>query len=176
MYSTSSEQTRVIWAAHSYNIAFADEIGHFDYCNGTVSGSFPFGCTGTEGTGNNTEATDGDDFFCSPASASLRIQVSGCVNTNGGFDGAPYQTSSWPDGNTALHPTPIQFTSPLTGSGYNVKYSRMAFEGINLALRTTILVVAPIPATASLVLTAQSFQMMIKEILLPSTRSSASPT
>src|SRR6266566_7048436 len=32
MYSTSSPDTRVIWAAHSYNIAFADEIGHFDYC------------------------------------------------------------------------------------------------------------------------------------------------
>jgi len=28
MYSTSSEQTRVIWAAHTYNVAFSDEIGH----------------------------------------------------------------------------------------------------------------------------------------------------
>jgi hypothetical protein len=129
MYSTSSEKTRVIWAAHSYNIAFADEIGHFDYCNGTVSGTFPFGCSGTEGSGGNTEPTDGDDFFCSPASASLRIQVSGCIFTNGGFDGVPYQTSAWPDGNTTLHPTPIQYTSPGTGLGYNVNYSRMAFEG-----------------------------------------------
>ena len=34
MYSTASEQTRVIWAAHSYNVAFADEIGHFEFCNG----------------------------------------------------------------------------------------------------------------------------------------------
>ena len=34
MYSTSSEQTRVIWAAHTYNIAFSDEIGHFENCNG----------------------------------------------------------------------------------------------------------------------------------------------
>ena len=32
MYSTSSPQTRVLWAAHSYNIAFDEEIGHFDYC------------------------------------------------------------------------------------------------------------------------------------------------
>ena len=32
MYSTSSPQTRVPWAAHSYNIAFDEEIGHFDYC------------------------------------------------------------------------------------------------------------------------------------------------
>ena len=34
MYSTSSPQTRVIWAAHTYNVAFSDEIGHFEYCNG----------------------------------------------------------------------------------------------------------------------------------------------
>jgi hypothetical protein len=33
MYSTSSEHTRVPWAAHSYNVAFSDEIGHFEYCS-----------------------------------------------------------------------------------------------------------------------------------------------
>ena len=33
MYATSSEHTRVPWAAHSYNIAFSDEIGHFEYCD-----------------------------------------------------------------------------------------------------------------------------------------------
>ena len=32
MYATSGEHTRVPWAAHSYNVAFADEIGHFEYC------------------------------------------------------------------------------------------------------------------------------------------------
>ena len=39
MYSTSSEMTRVPWAAHSYNVAFADEIGHFDYCSTVTSGT-----------------------------------------------------------------------------------------------------------------------------------------
>jgi hypothetical protein len=34
MYSTSSEQTRVIWAAHTYNTSFTDEIGHFENCSG----------------------------------------------------------------------------------------------------------------------------------------------
>ena len=34
MYSTSSPQTRVIWAAHTYNVAFSDEIGHFEVCTG----------------------------------------------------------------------------------------------------------------------------------------------
>src|SRR5947209_6634432 len=125
MYSTSSEKTRVPWAAHSYNIAFSDEIGHFDWCT-KISG--PGGqCTGKEGMTGDQEAADGDDFFCQPASASTQVKVTGCTFTNTGFDGASYQPV-WPDGNTALHPTPIKFSSPLTGSGYNVNYQRFAFE------------------------------------------------
>jgi hypothetical protein len=53
MYSTSSELTRVPWAAHSYNIAFSDEIGHFDFCN-AVSGGV---CTGLEGIRNQLTVT-----------------------------------------------------------------------------------------------------------------------
>ncbi len=128
MYSTSSERTRVTWAAHSYNIAFSDEIGHFDICTAI---SAPGGkCTGIEGIKNDQEPADADDVVCQPASASLLVKVTGCVNPaaiNQGFDGTPYQ-DLWPDGNTRLHPTPILFTSPLTGSGYNVQYSRTAFE------------------------------------------------
>ncbi len=124
MYSTSSEKTRVTWAAHSYNIAFADEIGHFDLCT-VVSGSGT--CAGKEGIKGDQEPADGDDAFCFPASASTLVQVSGCQGTNAGFDGVPYQPL-WPDGNTSLRPTPIKFSSPLTGSGYNIQYSRFAFE------------------------------------------------
>jgi len=131
MYSTSSEMTRVTWAAHSYNIAFADEIGHFDYCNGAPVPSTPFGtsCPGgnTEGVPNDHESTDSDDTGCFPATESSLVPVQGCLGTNEGFDGVPYQPL-WPDGNTTLHPTSILFTSPLTGSSYNVKYNRMAFE------------------------------------------------
>ena len=43
MYSTASEQTRVPWAAHSYNVAFSDEIGHFQFCNGATVPATPFG-------------------------------------------------------------------------------------------------------------------------------------
>src|SRR5205809_3246412 len=128
MYSTSSEKTRVTWAAHSYNIAFSDEIGHFDFCTAI---SAPGGhCTGLEGIKNDQERADADDVVCQPVSASLLVQVTGCINPaaiNQGFDGTPYQ-DLWPDGNTRLHPTPILFTSPLTGSGYDVQYSRTAFE------------------------------------------------
>ena len=126
MYSTSSEHTRVIWAAHSYNIAFDDEIGHFQACNGpnaiTPGGACPAGNTEYDG-----EPTDANDTQCFPASSSTRIQVPGCIEGNGltGFDSVPYQPV-WPDGNTILHPTSLQFTSPVTGFGHN--YSRVAFE------------------------------------------------
>ena len=133
MYSTSSEKTRVTWAAHTYNIAFADEIGHFDYCNGsnaiTPGGACPSG--NTEGIPNDQEPTDADDTACYPVSSFSRVKVSGCYGTNDlpgvGFDGVPYQ-DLWPDGNTKLHPTPITFTSPLTGSNYSDNYTRVAFE------------------------------------------------
>src|SRR5205807_8268254 len=42
MYNTSSEQTRVIWAAHSYNITFTDEIGHWQSCIGAAVPATPF--------------------------------------------------------------------------------------------------------------------------------------
>jgi hypothetical protein len=128
MYSTSSEKTRVPWAAHSYNTAFSDETGHFDLCT-AVTG--PGGtCTGLEGIKGDQEPADADDLNCYPASSSLLVQVTGCFNfiaVNQGFDGVPYQPL-WPDGNTSLRPTSILFSSPLTGQGYNVNYSRMAFE------------------------------------------------
>ncbi len=129
MYSTSSEQTRVTWAAHSYNIAFSDEIGHFDYCNGSVTvpsrGTCPVG--DFEGLSTNPHPSDGDDAACHPASDSTLVQVSGCRSTNSGFDGVPYQ-AVWPDGNTALHPTAVRFSSPLTGEDYDINYKRVAFE------------------------------------------------
>jgi hypothetical protein len=123
MYSTSSELTRVPWAAHSYNIAFADETGHFDLCT-TVSATGT--CTGLEGITNSQEPADADDVGCFPSSASTLVQVSGCLGSNTGFDGVEYQPL-WPDGNK-LRPTPIQFSSPKTGTAYNVAYSRAAFE------------------------------------------------
>lgn len=136
MYSTSSEKTDTVWAVHSYNIAFSDEIGHFEFCNGsnpiTQIGSPNGGCpTGnTEGVGSDTEPTDADEAFCYPASLSTLVKIAGCIdaqNGNFGFDGPSYMPV-WPDGNTRLHPTPVQFSSPLTGSGYNINYNRVAFE------------------------------------------------
>ncbi len=126
MYSTSSEQTRVTWAAHSYNIAFSDETGHFDACTNVdpTTGT----CVGNEGLPGDQEPADGDDAGCFTASQSLLVPLAGCIGTNTGFDGVPYQQNAWPDGNTNLHPTPIRFTSPTTGDNNRFNYSRMAFE------------------------------------------------
>jgi hypothetical protein len=135
MYSTSSEQTRVIWAAHSNIIGFTDEIGHWQSCNGAAVPATPFGI---DSSGNpiscpagNTEdgdvPTDADDNFCFPGSESSRIPLQGCTDTNTGFDGVSYEPV-WPDGNTTLHPTSLQFTSPLTGRFYNLQYQRAGLE------------------------------------------------
>jgi len=125
MYSTSSPQTRVIWAAHSYNVAFDEEIGHFDYCTVVTSA---LGCSGQEGIPGDREPTDSDDAACFPSSTSLLVKVSGCEGTNvPGWDGTSYQPL-WPDGNTRLHPTAELFTSPLTGRFFSENYSAAALE------------------------------------------------
>jgi hypothetical protein len=134
MYSTSSEKTRVIWAAHSNSIGFTDEIGHFQACNGpNPIPATPFGLDASGNpvicpAGNTEDAgpTDADDDFCFPASESSLVQLNGCTDTNTGFDGTSYQ-AVWGDGNP-LHPTPIKFTSPTTGSDYQHQYERAALE------------------------------------------------
>lgn len=125
MYSTSSEHTRVPWAAHSYNIAFSDEIGHFEYCNRAN----PHGkCVNP---GINDEKKDGDDTGCFNAAESLLIKIGGCIATDNDFDGVSYQ-NTWPgslsdpteDG--ARNPTSILFSSPTFNDGMN--YDRVGFE------------------------------------------------
>jgi hypothetical protein len=130
-YSTSSEDTRIIWAAHSYNISFTDEIGHFEYCN-AVDGQAG-SCT-EPGAGD--AELDGDDAYCfappfkQPFQAT-KVKVGGCVATDNDFDGTSYQTT-WPGSlpnatqDAALHPTSVLFTSPKFNGTQN--YSRVGFE------------------------------------------------
>jgi hypothetical protein len=140
MYATSSEQTRVIWAAHTYNIAFSEEIGHFQTCTGPVP--VPATKFGLDASGNpvtcpagdtanagfpSASPPDGDDDFCFPGSEAQVFHVSGCTDSNTAFDGLDYQPV-WPDGNRALHPEPVLFSSPRTGRFFTTGYSRMAFE------------------------------------------------
>jgi len=57
----------------------------------------------------------------------MLIHVSGCTDTNTGFDSLGYQPV-WPDGNRGLHPESVLFSSPRTGPGDTLNYSRVAFE------------------------------------------------
>jgi hypothetical protein len=124
MYSTSNVHTRVPWAAHSYNVSFSDEIGHFEYCDKANSQ----GRCVKPGVGD--PKTDSDDVGCFNATASLLIQVGGCIGTDTDFDGVSYQPV-WPGSFTnaamdrQLHSESVQFTSPLSGG---LNYERMAFE------------------------------------------------
>ena len=134
MYDTASPLERNFNAAHTGNISFADEIGHFEYC-GAVRSDALATCSKPLGPDrgdpdNKGQDPLGDDVFCLPASASLLVHIGGCLNTDGDFDSVSY-TFSWPGSisNTAadqlLNASPVQFTSPVT-NGQN--YSSMAFE------------------------------------------------
>jgi hypothetical protein len=136
MYSTSSPQTRNFSAAHTYNIAFSDEIGHFEYC-GKVDTNPLSTCLkplGSDTNDGDTAGQDplGDDNFCRPASAALDVKIGGCFNDiDGDFDGVPYGFN-WPGSisnpvaDRLLHPTSELFSSPTTGGS---NYAQMAFEG-----------------------------------------------
>ena len=139
MYATSSEHTRVVWAAHSYNVAYSDEIGHFDLCD-TITG--PGGnCTGNEGGFDGApEATDGDDTGCWPANMSYLVPITGCIGGNSGFDGASYNAVAWPGTGQPLNmtPQPIKFKSPYFGSSpITGQYQRAAFETDLIALENS---------------------------------------
>ncbi|MFI5274443.1 MAG: hypothetical protein ACHQ4H_15530 [Ktedonobacterales bacterium] len=130
-YSTSSPETRVLWAAHSYNVAYSDEIGHFEYCAVQTGGA----CT-TAGV-SDPSGTDGDDFGCfTNAVGTSSSTLTGCIATENDFDGPEYQ-HNWPGSSAnaatdaSLHATPVTFTSPLFrgpgNSGWR-NYRRVAFE------------------------------------------------
>src|SRR5439155_3601760 len=78
MYATSSEHTRVPWAAHNYNVAFSDEIGHFEYCSAVSE-------EGGQCTSNGESTIDGDDAGCFSAAFSLFVPVGGCIATDNDF-------------------------------------------------------------------------------------------
>ena len=136
-YSTSSEHTRVPWAAHSYNIAFSDEIGHFEYCDAVDANG---NCT-QDGVGDKDDGSPAgieDDSGCTDANtagAAGFIAIGGCTAADVDFDGVPYQLT-WPGTfrdrkqDASLHPQPIRFTSPIFRDEFGRKrdFSRVAFE------------------------------------------------
>lgn len=129
MYATSTPSTRVVWAAHSYNVAFSDEIGHWEYCLAANSSG---NCTQAGAT--DPSGLDADDTLCfAPPSlpSGTLVQVGGCYSSDQDYDGPSYGldwpgTSGSPVVDRSLHPRPITFTSFTFGVGQN--YSQVAFE------------------------------------------------
>jgi hypothetical protein len=157
MFGTSGLDTRVVWAAHSYNVAFSDEIGHFEYCGSdkVKDTTDPYlGPTTTcvkQYSGDKDAGYSGydDEVEClgpNPSDPSnsypgLAVNISGCIGYDpitGGdpdFDGVTY-TPVWPGTGTPhqdalLHPQPIRFTGPVfrnDRTGSYANYGSVAFE------------------------------------------------
>src|SRR5215469_2517039 len=134
MYSTSSPLTRNFNAAHTSNISFSDELGHFEYCAkvGTDALSTCLRPLGSDTNNPDNAGQDplGDDVFCLPGHAALAIKIGGCTNTDGDFDSVSYGFNwpgsiSNPTADSLLHPTSELVSSPTTGTS---NYSSMAFE------------------------------------------------
>jgi hypothetical protein len=136
-YATSSEHTRVPGAAHTYNIAFSDEIGHFEYCSSVM---FEFGpCTSQPA---DDPAGNPDDLVCvDPALPPLfgvgLLPIGGCyLDPDADFDGVPYRNNVWPGSfknrflDALFHAQPVIFSSPLftDRKGHKENFSRVAFE------------------------------------------------
>ena len=72
----------------------------------------------------------GDDNFCLPASASTKVKIGGCLDTDGDFDSVSYKFT-WPGSisnpiaDQLLNASPVRFTSPSTNGKY---FETMAFE------------------------------------------------
>ena len=116
------------WSAHTYNVAFSDEIGHFENC---LALDANFNCA-TPGAQDPTLDEDDGNSFCVPGSDSTLVHINGCFSDDLDWDGQSYR-NDWPGTNPVpgqdrkLHPSPVLFTSPLTDHGTK-NYSTVAFE------------------------------------------------
>ena len=121
MYSTSSEHTRVPWAAHSYNVAFSDEIGHFEYCD-DVS---PKAATVATGDGRRRRRRRASARLTRCSSRSGAASPPTTTST-----GRSYQPV-WPGTNpshgqdTKYHAEPVTFTSPVFNGSAELQPGRV---------------------------------------------------
>jgi hypothetical protein len=111
-------QTWAGWSAHTYNVAFAVETGHFEAPD-TGSGEKP-----TKGQGSPFKQEEAP-CFSGPT-------IPGCIGTDvPDFDGYPYQ-ADWPNSMSAgAFPSPTLTSSPLSQNGRGAfanPYSGIQFE------------------------------------------------
>jgi hypothetical protein len=132
-YATSSEHTRVPGAAHTYNIAFSDEIGHFEYCSSVD----PKTGQCTSQPANDPPGID--DNACVDPTVPPKfglLPIGGCLDSDVDFDGVPYRNNVWPGSfrnhflDALFHAAPVVFSSPLFRDrwGHEENFSRVAFE------------------------------------------------
>jgi len=126
-YSTANPRGNT-WSAHTYNVAFSDEIGHFENC---LTLDANFNCAVSAESEPGGSAPDGDDVFCVPGTDATVVHINGCFQADGDFDGPSYK-NDWPGTNpdptidASMHPSPVLFTSPLANG--NTNYNNVAFE------------------------------------------------
>ena len=138
MYATSSEHTRVPWTAHSFNVGFSDEIGHFEYCD-TTAGLFG-SCTSSPVPGE----PDADDTLCVDGLTALLSgaagPLGGCQGTDTDFDTVSHH-NAWAGTDFAHDPylysavpeqvifTSPKFQDPTAPPGSPLlNFDRVAFE------------------------------------------------
>jgi hypothetical protein len=126
-YDTASTRGNT-WSAHTYNVSYSDEIGHFEHCSHVDNA---FNCDGTSSDDPGGLDEDNNNNFCVPGSFSTVVKINGCFSSDEDFDGPSYQ-NDWPGTNPdpsvdqATHMQPLLFTSAKDGDGNS--YPTVAFE------------------------------------------------
>jgi hypothetical protein len=127
-YNTANPRGNT-WSAHTYNVAFSDEIGHFENCL-QIDANFNCVSPGSQDAAG-LDPDDGNNF-CVPGTDSSLVHIDGCFSPDSDYDAQSYR-NDWPGTNPVpgqdrkFHPSPVLFTSPLTDNG-TVNYSTIAFE------------------------------------------------
>jgi hypothetical protein len=126
-YSTANPRGNT-WSLHTYNVAFSDEIGHFEHCV-ALDDQFNCAVAGADDSGGLDE--DDGNNFCLPGKDAWTVHINGCLSSDVDFDGPSYQ-NDWPGtipdpkADQQVHPEPVMFTSPTTTGGHD--FPTIAFE------------------------------------------------
>lgn len=115
-YLTSSEHTRTVWTAHTMNVGFSDEIGHYELCSAVDRQGGK--CIGTSPA--DPGGPDFDDQISCFSGAFLQrfglLPIGACMDKDLDFNGTSYGFN-WPGTgprsiDALVHPSPIRFTAP----------------------------------------------------------------
>ena len=111
MYDTAVARGTT-WGAHTTNVGFSDEIGHFEYCDAINAAAQ---CTDPGGA--DTEVDVDDQVCLDGADFDALIPLKGCLLDDGDFDGVSYQRD-WPGTLKKAGPGPqaARHTGPAHGA------------------------------------------------------------